>query len=93
MDKTIKLWNVAAVSEVALPEDLRQVNAVAFSPDGSILATATRRPGASVNLWDLKQRTKLVTLKMTRTVPDIANRWPSPPMGRSWRPRLKMQAT
>jgi WD40 repeat protein len=53
----IRLWDVASWREAQpLKGDARAVRAVAFSPDGVMLATATWR---DVRLWDCLKRTEL----------------------------------
>jgi WD40 repeat protein len=50
MDKKVKLWQVATGLELAtLPEHGRQVNTVAFAPDGKTLASGSHE--GVVKLW------------------------------------------
>ncbi len=54
-DGTVRLWNVASGQQIGQPlrSDAGWVNAVAFSPDGSRLATATGGPEETVRLWNV----------------------------------------
>jgi WD40 repeat protein len=57
LDGTIRLWDVATVSQLGAPlQDTGPVESVAFSPDGSTLASAGY---GGVHLWNIADRTVL----------------------------------
>jgi WD40 repeat protein len=56
-DGTIRLWDVATVSQLGTPlQDTGPVESVAFSPDGNTLASAGY---GGVHLWNITDRTDL----------------------------------
>jgi uncharacterized protein with WD repeat len=66
-DRTIKLWDVATGKEIrALAANT--VTSIAFSPDGKILASASRvreqSPGgvSTIKLWNLSTGEEIITL-------------------------------
>ncbi|MCY3778400.1 MAG: M12 family metallo-peptidase, partial [Candidatus Aminicenantes bacterium] len=69
-DHTIKLWNVRTRREIAtLTGHTRQINALAFSFDGTLLASGSGEDDSSdkedltVRLWDVGKQTEVATLK------------------------------
>ena len=50
-DATVRLWDVAAQSEIATFSGSGEVESVAFSPDGKILATGSG--DGDIRLWDM----------------------------------------
>ena len=61
------IWNVASGEETTLPDDPEHIehtgaiSALAFSPDGQLLATASM--DYSIRLWDFAKRQRLATLQ------------------------------
>ena len=67
-DETLRLWDVASGTEVAvLVEDMGSVASVAFSPDGRTLASALESAEVTrektVRLWDVDSRTQTAVLE------------------------------
>ena len=61
-DGTVRLWDVATQSEVAILEGHTDwVNSVSFSPDGALLASGSRDDTAV--LWDVAAQTEVATLE------------------------------
>jgi WD40 repeat protein len=53
-DKTIRFWDIATGQEIGrCSGELTPINALAFSPDGSILASGGQKD-ANIRLWDTK---------------------------------------
>jgi WD40 repeat protein/tRNA A-37 threonylcarbamoyl transferase component Bud32 len=52
--KTIQVWDTATGQEVAFPGYYARITAVAFSPDGRLLAAASARTGGpgNIQVWD-----------------------------------------
>jgi WD40 repeat protein len=61
MDKTLKVWDVATGQEVLTLKDAGQVNSVAFSPDGTRLASAGEN--GVVKVWDTEMGQETPTPK------------------------------
>ena len=60
-DQTVRLWDVAAREEVArLEGHVSDVFAVAFSPDGTVLATES---WSKILLWNVASRERIATLE------------------------------
>ena len=60
-DGTVRLWDVATQSEVAILEGhTDKVNSVSFSPDGALLASGSNDETAV--LWDVATQTEIATL-------------------------------
>lgn len=57
----VKLWDVHTRQEIATLEHGRWVFALAFSPDGQLLATGAET--GQVNVWDVQRRQIIVQLK------------------------------
>ena len=57
-DGTVKLWDMATRTNIRTLEHSSWVEAVAFSPDGKILASHSQ----DVNLWDVSTGQNIVTL-------------------------------
>ena len=51
----VQIWNRESRVAVTLSADFKQVNALAFSPDGAFLAIGCSRPGSYLQLWDTQQ--------------------------------------
>ena len=61
-DTTVRLWDAAAASELAvLRGDAGQVYALAFSPDSATLAVGTS--DGAVKFWNLRAQREVATLK------------------------------
>ena len=59
---TVRLWNVATQRQVATLEGHTDgIRSVAFSPDGALLASASR--DSTVKLWDVASREEVATLE------------------------------
>jgi WD40 repeat protein len=63
--KEVRLADPAGKTLAALPGHAEQVRAVAFSPDGALLAAAGGLPGrkGEVKIWDVEKRTLVRTLE------------------------------
>ncbi len=61
-DTTVKLWDVATHTNIAMLEGHRErVNSVSFSPDGTLLASGSY--DRTVKLWDVKTHRNIATLE------------------------------
>ena len=58
----VNLWDVATARKVATLEHPREVNSVAFSPDGTILASGSG--DNKVRLWEVSTERKIATLNV-----------------------------
>src|SRR5206468_2995113 len=65
-DKTVKLWEAARGKELrTLAGHSLEVNFLAFSPDGQVLASGAKGEGnkpGELKLWDVNAGTELATL-------------------------------
>ena len=68
-DRTLKLWDVATLTNIATLKGRRGINSVAFSPDGTILASGA---DDKVELWDVATRQSIDTLEEQRRVSAVA---------------------
>src|SRR5947209_8265353 len=60
-DRTIRLWDPVGGQETALLENRRDgLLSLAFSPDGSLLATGGR--AGSITIWDVQRQARYETL-------------------------------
>ena len=64
-DNTVRVWDVANRVEIATLERYTRAGvwSVAFSSDGTTLASATGFPDYTVTLWDVASREKIATLE------------------------------
>jgi WD40 repeat protein len=69
----VLLWDMVSGREKPmLPGDTGFTTAVAFSPDGSTLASGSGHPGGRVRLWDLKTGRVRVTLPKSGAIYSLA---------------------
>jgi WD domain, G-beta repeat len=62
-DKTVGVWDVVDGHRIArLSGHTGTLNAVVFSPDGSLIASSASEPDATIRLWDVATRCALRTL-------------------------------
>ena len=69
-DDTVKLWDVATrevIASLQMPSHLDV--SVAFSPDGSVLASSS---GGEILLWDVATREQIATLRNSNVVRTVA---------------------
>ena len=62
-DGMVKLWDVATRQRIATLGHGAKVSAVSFSPDGTLLASASGSQDGTVILWDVATRDQIATLK------------------------------
>ena len=62
-DGMVKLWDVATRQRIATLGHGATVSAVSFSPDGTLLASASGSQDGTVILWDVATRDQIATLK------------------------------
>ena len=59
-DKTIKIWNLRNDTVVILKGHTGDINSVAFSPDGQLLASGGEN---SIKLWNVHKKRNIATFK------------------------------
>ena len=69
-DNTVRLWDIATRTTIAILEHTGSVESITFSPDGTILAYGSRN--RTVKLWDVAARENIATLWHSNEVLSVA---------------------
>ena len=71
-DNTVKLWDIARRENIAILRHMEAVYSVAFSPDGTTLASAGGGYAGIVRLWDVETRESIATLRHAGLVTSVS---------------------